>query len=119
MRRQFIPQAAKTARSRITCLLLEKRKFPYQPIDLLLLPHDHQVQLIEQVFGEAGLDFQFGDAGVVKRDSMAVLERGLAYNPSAPMEKPKFSIFRPTNSSACRTARRCVTNCTSRRLSKN
>ena len=35
----------------------------HQAIDLLLLSIDHQIQLVEQVFGEAGLDLEFGQAG--------------------------------------------------------
>ena len=34
----------------------------HQHVDLLLLAHDDLVQLIQQVFGEAGLDFQIGQA---------------------------------------------------------
>ena len=62
MRRQLIPQAAKSSRLRLGGLLAQAFDLALQAIDLVLLAHDDGVELIEQVFGEAGLDLEFGQS---------------------------------------------------------
>ena len=49
-------------RRRSWLLLAQLHHFARQLVDLLLLAVDRQVQLVEQVFAVAGLDFQFGQA---------------------------------------------------------
>ena len=60
MRRQLISQAAKAARLRLGGLLAQAFDLALQAVDLVLLAHDDGVELIEQVFGEAGLDLEVG-----------------------------------------------------------
>ena len=60
MRRQLIPQAAKGTRLRLGGLLAQAFDLALQAVDLVLLAHDDGVELIEQVFGEAGLDLEIG-----------------------------------------------------------
>ena len=62
MRRQLIPQAAEGARLRLGGLLAQAFDLALQAVDLVLLAHDDGVELIEQVFGEAGLDLEVGQA---------------------------------------------------------
>lgn len=63
MRRQFVPCPSECAAS-VGDLLAELRDFTDQRVDLLLLANDDLVQLVEQVFIEAGLDLQVGQAMV-------------------------------------------------------
>ena len=60
MRRQLIPQAAKGSRLRLGGLLAQAFDLARQAVDLVLLAHDDGVELVEQVFGEAGLDLEIG-----------------------------------------------------------
>ena len=60
MRRQHIPQAAKGTRLRLGGLLAQAFDLALQAVDLVLLAHDDGVELVEQVFGEAGLDLEIG-----------------------------------------------------------
>jgi len=62
MRRQLIPQAAKGACLRLGGLLAQAFDLALQAVDLVLLAHDDGVELIEQVFGEAGLDLEVGQS---------------------------------------------------------
>jgi hypothetical protein len=58
MGRQLIAQAGETARSAIGCLLTQLAHFANERINLLLLLKDGLVELLHQVFGEAGLDLK-------------------------------------------------------------
>ncbi len=63
MRRQLIPQIALPWRLRLRGLLAQVQHFADQRVDLRLLADDdvvELVELVEQVFGKAGFDFQFG-----------------------------------------------------------
>ena len=60
MRRQLIPQAAERSRLGLGGLLAQAFDLALQTVDLVLLAHDDGVELIEQVFGEAGLDLEIG-----------------------------------------------------------
>ena len=60
MRRQLIPQAAEGSRLRLSGLLTQAFDLALQAVELVLLAHDDGVELIEQVFGEAGLDLEIG-----------------------------------------------------------
>lgn len=60
MRRQLIPQAAKAAGLGLSGLLAQAFDFAGQAVDLVLLAHDDGVELVEQVFGVAGLDLEIG-----------------------------------------------------------
>ena len=63
MRRQVIPQTARGRDPTIhRRLLLQVGNLADQGVDLLLLPDDDAVEFVEQVFGEAGLDFELGQA---------------------------------------------------------
>ena len=62
MRRQLIPQAAEGSRLRFGGLLAQAFDLAGQLVDLVLLAHDDGVELIEQVFGEAGLDLEVGQS---------------------------------------------------------
>ena len=65
---QLIGQAAKAARAAVGCLLSQLADFADKRINLLLLLKNGLVELLHQVFGEAGLDFKvhqtFVDIGV-------------------------------------------------------
>ena len=62
MRRQFFTQVAHRAGAPVRDLLPELADLASQGVDLLLLAKDDLVQLIQQVFAEAGLDLQLGQA---------------------------------------------------------
>jgi hypothetical protein len=63
MRRQVIPQTARRGDTAIRRrLLLQIGDLADQGVDLLLLAHDDAVEFVEQVFGEAGLDLELGQA---------------------------------------------------------
>jgi len=62
MRRQLISQAAKAACLWLGGLLAQAFDLAHQAVDLVLLAHDDGVELIEQVFGEAGLDLEVGQS---------------------------------------------------------
>ena len=62
MRRQLIPQAAKGSRLRLGGSLAQALDLARKAVDLVLLAHDDGVELIEQVFGEAGLDLEVGQS---------------------------------------------------------
>lgn len=62
MRRQVIPQAAYVAWQAIICRLAQFSHLADQQINLLLLANDDLVELLQQVFGETGLDLQLGQA---------------------------------------------------------
>jgi len=67
MRRQIIPQAARRTHTAIRWrLLLQVSDLADQGVDLLLLAHDDAVEFVEQVFGEAGLDLELGQALVCR-----------------------------------------------------
>ncbi len=55
---QLIAQAAKAARAAVGCLLTQLADFADKRINLLLLLKNGLVELLHQVFGEAGLDFK-------------------------------------------------------------
>ena len=44
-------------------LFAQGAEFDGQQVDLLLLAKDRAVEFVDQVFGVADLDFEFGDAG--------------------------------------------------------
>lgn len=58
MRRQLIAQAPWRARFSVRNLLPKLGQLTNQQIELPLLANDDQVELIDHVFGEAGLDLQ-------------------------------------------------------------
>src|SRR5687768_12602240 len=60
MRRQFVARMARAPA--FGHLLAKLRELLDEPVDLLLLPVDRQVELVEQVVGEARLDLQVLDA---------------------------------------------------------
>lgn len=60
MRRQFVAGAAEGAGAGLGQLLSQVGELTCQRVDLLLLANDDLVQLVEQVFAEAGLDFEIG-----------------------------------------------------------
>ena len=62
MRRQFVPCPSECRAASVGDLLAELRNFTEQRVDLLLLANDDLVQLVEQVFVEAGLYFKFSQA---------------------------------------------------------
>lgn len=62
MRRQLVAQTAEFVRIASLRLLPKLRDFANQPVNLPLLACNQLVQVIEQVFAEAGLDFQIGEA---------------------------------------------------------
>ncbi len=64
MRRQVVAGPAEYTAANVGNLLPELGDFANQRIDLLLLADDDLVQLVEQVFIEAGLDLQIGQAMV-------------------------------------------------------
>ena len=64
MRRQVVAGPAERAAARFGHLLAQPLDFAQQRVDLLLLADNDQVQLVEQVFVEAGLDLQLGQAVV-------------------------------------------------------
>ena len=68
MRRQLIPQIALPRRLGVDGLLAQVQHFADERIDLGLLADDDLVEFVEQVFGEAGFDLEFGQAlgGVLK-----------------------------------------------------
>ena len=61
MRRQLVTQAAESGRLRLGLLLAQGGQLAHQQVDLALLHHDGFVEVVEQVFGEAGLDLQVGE----------------------------------------------------------
>ena len=63
MWRQFVAQAELFGLWCMPDLLAQGAEFDGQQVDLLLLAEDGAVQFVDQVFGVADLDFQFGDAG--------------------------------------------------------
>ena len=62
MRRQVVAGPAEHAAARLGYLLAQPLDVAHQRVDLLLLADDDLVELIQQVFVEAGLDFQLGQA---------------------------------------------------------
>jgi hypothetical protein len=62
MGRQFITQAAKATRAAVRRLLTQLAYLADERIDLLLLLKDGLVELLYQVFGEAGFDFKLHQA---------------------------------------------------------
>ena len=64
MRRQVIAGPAENAAAGFGNLLAQPLNFAQQRVDLALLADDDLVQLVKQVFVEAGLDFEFGQAVV-------------------------------------------------------
>ena len=64
MRRQVVAGPAEHTAAGVRKLLPELGDFAQQRVDLLLLANDDLVQLVQQVFIEAGLDFQIGQAMV-------------------------------------------------------
>lgn len=64
MRRQVVASPAENAAAYVRNALPEFGHFAQQRIDLLLLANDDLIELLQQVFVEAGLDFKFGQAVV-------------------------------------------------------
>ena len=64
MRRQVVARPAGPAASRIKNLLTKPFDLAHQGVDLLLLANDDLIELLKQVFSEAGLDFQLGQPAV-------------------------------------------------------
>ena len=64
MRRQVVARPAEHTTAGVRNLLPELGNFAHQRVDLLLLADDDLVQLVQQVFIEAGLDLQIGQAMV-------------------------------------------------------
>lgn len=64
VRRQVVAGAAEHAAAGFGHLLAQPLDFAQQRVDLLLLADDDLIELVEQVFVEAGLDFQLGQAVV-------------------------------------------------------
>ena len=62
MRWQFVAEAARGTNVFVSVWLPERSDLSNQAVDLLLLSNYHCVQLLQQVFGKAGLDFQIGQA---------------------------------------------------------
>lgn len=62
MRRQLIPQIALTRRLRVRRLLAQVQHFADERVDLGLLADNDLVEFVEQVFGKAGFDLEFGQA---------------------------------------------------------
>ena len=64
MRWQLITGPAEPAAARIKHLLAKPFDLAHQGVDLLLLANDDLIELFQQVFREAGLDFPLGQAAV-------------------------------------------------------
>ena len=64
MRRQLVAGPAERAATGFGHLLAQPPDFTQQCVDLLLLADDDLIELVEQVFVEAGLDLQLGQAVV-------------------------------------------------------
>ena len=67
MRRQFVAQIAgcnAIGTGAVGGLLAQLAELAQQQFNVLLLTHDDLVQTVHQVFGEAGFDFQVGQAGL-------------------------------------------------------
>ena len=62
MRRQLIPQIALPRRLGVDGLLAQVQHFADERVDLGLLADDDLVEFVEQVFGKAGFDLEFGQA---------------------------------------------------------
>ena len=58
MRRQFIPRTPRLPGARFRQLITQLSDLPRQCIQILLLADDDLVELLHQVFGKAGLDFE-------------------------------------------------------------
>ena len=58
MRRQFVTQIARCRVASLWNLLAQTQQLAGKVVNLLLLAVDDEVELIEQVFGVAGLDLQ-------------------------------------------------------------
>ncbi len=67
MRRQFIAQTARRVALRVADLLAQVQHLAYQRVNLRLLADHRLVQLVQQVFGKAGFDFQGGQARFARR----------------------------------------------------
>lgn len=64
VRWQLVTQAGEAARATVWCLLAQLAHFANERINLLLLLKDGLVELLHQVFGEAGLDLKVHQAFV-------------------------------------------------------
>jgi hypothetical protein len=64
VRWQLVAQAGEAARATVWRLLAKLADFTNERINLLLLLKDGLVELLHQIFGEAGLDFQVHQAFV-------------------------------------------------------
>ncbi len=62
MWRQVITQVTRCAHAAVGAGLAQLADFADKRVNLLLLPDDNLVELIQQIFGEAGLDLQFHQA---------------------------------------------------------
>ena len=58
MRRQLVAQVARRRATALGHLPTQLDDFLREPVNQLLLAVDGHVELVQQVFGEAGLDFQ-------------------------------------------------------------
>ena len=64
MGRQFVARIARRAQAGLGRLLLQLPHLAHQELYLRLLAMDELVQVIDQVFGEAGLDLEIGEAAI-------------------------------------------------------
>lgn len=64
MRRDFGAQIARFARRLGLQQLVQLAELGLQKVDLLLLAKYRAIELFDLVFGQAQLDFEFGDSGL-------------------------------------------------------
>jgi hypothetical protein len=64
VRRQLVAQAGEAACPAVWCLLAKLAHFANERINLLLLLKNSLIELLHQVFGEAGLDLKVHQAFV-------------------------------------------------------
>lgn len=62
MGREFVGGAAVSVGVAVRHLLANLPNLAHQQVNVLLLADDDLVELIQQVFGETGLDFQIGES---------------------------------------------------------
>jgi len=83
VRRQLVARVARACGTGtgIGALLPQQRDLANQSVDLFLLPVDRQVQLVQQVFGEARLDLEFGQPalGVLQGVHVAIGQEAEAW----------------------------------------
>lgn len=62
MRRKFVAQVTRSAQTAVGAGLTQRGHRFDQQVNLLLLPYDDFIELVNQVFRIAGFDFQFNHA---------------------------------------------------------